>query len=146
MASRALARWGAALVFGLALACGGTTPEITVSDDVTRLRRHIQVPEGLEAVRWAARPRGVVGMGPTDLELLAFFPLDEDEWDAVASTLGPAVAPRTLYASDALMRALGFAGAIDGLGVTCAPFEAGPWRCVDGVRREDGVFVVLVTQ
>lgn len=57
----------------LALACF-KQPEIQVSSDAASLASNVPVPPDWTEVRWAGRPLGSVGLGPTDTVLVAIFP------------------------------------------------------------------------
>ncbi|MCP4804817.1 MAG: hypothetical protein GY913_29970 [Proteobacteria bacterium] len=48
-------------------------PPIEVKTDRAALVRNVAVPEGWEDVRWAGRPLGSPGLGPTDLVVVAVF-------------------------------------------------------------------------
>ena len=49
-------------------------PGIEVRTDRASLEEHVPVPEGWDQVSWAGRPLGSVGLGPTDLVVVAVFP------------------------------------------------------------------------
>jgi hypothetical protein len=52
----------------------------------------MNVPDGVAEVRWAGRAKGRGGApGPTDLEVVAWFSVDDAAWDAFAASLGPKV-------------------------------------------------------
>ncbi|MEQ1569559.1 MAG: hypothetical protein ABMA64_28235 [Myxococcota bacterium] len=70
------------------LGCGAQQPEVVVREGVESLARHVGVPPALHEVRWAGRPLGTVGLGPTDLELVAWFPVAEGDRAAVEAALG----------------------------------------------------------
>lgn len=49
-------------------------PAIEVKTDPAALAKHVPVPPGWDTVRWAGRPLGSPGLGPTDLVVVAVFP------------------------------------------------------------------------
>lgn len=133
------------------LACTGvgSTPaeaDMKVSTDRAGLQRHITVPDGLDTVQWAARARGTPGLGPTDLELVAHFPLSEADWGGLAAQLGPAGGAADLSVPPALLQAIERAAPAAGASLPCAPYENMQWRCVGALRQPDGVLVYLVSR
>ena len=117
-----------------------------ISDEIHGLRKHIQVPEELEQVRWAARPRGSVGLGPTDLELLALFPLDDEGLASLLGSLGPAGPEGPLGVPAELLEAVGLPGSPSptGASLSYSAFENIRWTCV-GARQVDGGVLVYLT-
>ena len=114
----------------IALAClGGSVatseePLPPVRTDLPSLRKHISPPPALSAVTWNAAPMGRVGLGPTDLRLVAFFrdvppevrdavlthpattPLPTDELTASVLPAGPvSTAEATAWVADAFTNA-----------------------------------------
>lgn len=65
---------------------------MTARDDLEVLRKHLTLPPEIERATWLAVPRGKPSMapGPTDLMLLARFPLGAAAWSALEPRLGPA--------------------------------------------------------
>ncbi|HJN77200.1 MAG TPA: hypothetical protein QGF58_24965 [Myxococcota bacterium] len=130
----------------VSLACGGTpeveTPKeetVEVREDRASLERHIAVPEGYDTVRWVARAKGTVGLGPTDLVLLAWFPADEVD----LSVLGDSTGTATVHPDEELARALGITGSVDGATYSTTAFENIRWRGGFAVVADEGLLVEL---
>lgn len=139
------------MVIVLACSAGRITPNqeasVKVSDDGASLARHISVPATLNDVRWAAQTRGESGLGPTDLELVAWFPVVESDWPGVEQALGPPGEPAKLVLPAPLTLALGIGDPVqEGLGLNGAAFENSQWRCVGALRQNGGVLVFLVSR
>ena len=118
-----------------------------ISDDINSLRTHIAVPAGLTRARWAARPQGTVGLGPTDLELVALFPIDESAWDGLSAKLGPAGAPVISQAPADLLSAVGLEGGVpQGATLPCKPYENIRWTCAEALKTDHGVLTWLTSR
>ena len=118
-----------------------------VSEDRVGLTRHIAVPEPLRSVRWAAHAMSAPGRGPSDLELVAVFDVDDDEWPAVEAVVGADTARAELSVPATLAEGTDLpTGPLVGRAIACAPFENHRWRCVGGVRTDDGLVVWMASR
>lgn len=141
------------VVLAASVACGASSPTqpaevlVKVSEDRVGLTKHIAVPEPLRSVRWAAHALGAPGTGPTDLELVAVFDVDDDEWPAVEAIVGADPAATELAVPAALAEGTDLpTGPLAGRAISCAPFENHRWRCVGGVRTDEGLVVWMTSR
>lgn len=149
-----------ALAIGLALACGGSGgtagegAQMEVRTGVPSLAKHIKVPEVFHDARWTARPKGTVGgvPGPTDLELLAWFPVSDAERAAVEAVLGPTIGDAEVSVPAALADALpaGLTSerqadrvVLRGTGSPAGAFENIRWKAAFAVWLPGGIAVYL---
>ena len=142
------ASWPVWIALGLGCAGIGAPQEnaMKVSRDLDGLSKHITVPAGIGSAHWAARARGTPGLGPTDLELVALFPLSDGQWVDLGGTLGPEGAPATLGAPEALTDALDLDGPVTGLALPCSPYTNIRWSCARALRTDAGVVVYLTSR
>jgi hypothetical protein len=141
-----------------ALACGALLPDldeqpeplektVQVHTDLDILGKYITTPHGLSSVRFAAKPRGRSSSvpGPTDLELLAWWPLDEAGWQQLEPLLGPAGEVGTFRASPELTTAVlppdvaAEPGSIEGTLYAATAFENIFWSGHWAVRAPGGL-------
>ncbi|MFH1467037.1 MAG: hypothetical protein ABIO70_21825 [Pseudomonadota bacterium] len=125
-------------------------PAVEVRTDLDALRTHIPVPDGVTAARWAGRPRGAIGLGPTDLELLAYFPLDEEAWGRLAPSLGDPGEQGSFQADPTLLVVIPAAERDDtgvkGRRYPATAFENIRWSATWAVRTEGGLAVHLFSR
>jgi hypothetical protein len=125
-----------------------------VREGVASLGKHIDVPGALHDARWTARPKGRGGgaPGPTDLELLAWFPVPEAERAAVEAALGAPEGEAEVRVPAALAGALPEAVAAErdgdsvvlrGAPVAAAAFENIRWQASAAVWVPGGIAVHL---
>ncbi len=71
---------------------------LTIRHDLDLLRRHITLPDAIRVGAWVAVPRGKPSVvpGPTDLMLLARFPMSDEAWASLRPRLGEAGPARTI--------------------------------------------------
>lgn len=130
----------AAPLLAIAFACAGTgsPPTPTVSHDRVSLARKITVPDLFPTATWAGRVRGAVGLGPTDVEVVAWLPSEDTA--ALDALLGPVGAEVALGVPPELTAAVG-RPSDRGTAVPCAPFETSLFACFGAVRQDGGVLV-----
>ena len=73
----------------LLVCCSAKGKTMDISTDQAQLARHAKLPAEVGMVRWLVAPRGVVGLGPTDLVLGAQFSIDATVWAKLRPQLGP---------------------------------------------------------
>jgi hypothetical protein len=138
------------ILLGGLSACGSPAPAakeptLKVSTSVPDLSRHLKVPAALSAVTWAARPQGAVGLGPTDLELVAWFPRPDSGFVNLDAALpprpGPPFSPPTALLAAARAPQGPFAAARDG-----AAFETNTWTVVGVAESPAGLLVYAVSR
>ena len=131
-------------------ACGGPAPTAKepttkISTSVPDLSRHLHVPAALPSVSWAARPQGTVGLGPTDLALVAWFPRPDGGFADLDATLptkagGPFSPPADLLTA-AQAPPGPFVAARDG-----AALETSTWTVVGVAESPTGLLVYAVSR
>ena len=125
----------------MSLACGAT-PEVETKEETVEVRegrasleQHITVPEGLDEVRWVARPKGSGELGPTDLVLLAAF--------AVEQPPGERTGDGEVQPDGVLAAALGVTTPLSGAHYSTEPFENIRWTGGFAVYAEGVLLVEL---
>jgi hypothetical protein len=111
-----------------------------ISTDIDRLGKHIELPAGLQTVRWLAAPRGSVGLGPTDLVLLARFELTPQQWAALQPKMA-SLPNKTLVVPEPVRSLVGRAE-LQGDLFQPTPFETIRWR--DGQAVWDGTALTVL--
>lgn len=116
--------------------------------DLDALRRHITVPAGIERAEWVIAPRGVASAapGPTDLMLLARFPLDAATYDALRPALGPSRGEQRVAIDPRLGAAVGGAESVAGALHGAGPFETSGWRGGWALWDGEGLVVMVFSQ
>ncbi|MEZ4241192.1 MAG: hypothetical protein R3F59_34540 [Myxococcota bacterium] len=96
------------------------------------LQKHVEVPDTLHDARWTARPVGVTSgvPGPTDLELLAWFPVADADRAAVEASLGAPLGPPAEVRVPAALAGALPDGAIAGREGEVVVLEGTPWPTV----------------
>ena len=134
---------------GLALACGGGGGSpIRVSASPAALAQHLHLPAGLTTVSWAVGPRGRVGLGPTDLELVAWFPRPAGGFVGLDETFPLRAPAGQLQTPAALMEAIGGPKGPQARGALRdgAAFAAPGWAVVGLVEAPNGLLLYAVSQ
>lgn len=127
---------------------------MVVREGVASLEKHISVPDALRDAKWTARPKGGGNAvpGPTDLELLAWFPIPDAERDAVLAGLGEPLGEAVVTFPAALSGALpdalraerqGDQVALTGVRLPAAPFENIRWSASFAIAVPGGIAVYL---
>lgn len=122
---------------------------MSVRRDLAPLKRHITIPAEITEGRWLAVPRGVPSAipGPTDLMLLARFPLKPAAWASLGRQLGEA-RPAQRIEIDARLRDVlpGAPQAIEGEIYGTAPFENAQWKGGWAIWDGEALVVQLFSQ
>lgn len=115
---------------------------VKVTTELAPLKAQIPVPEGVQLVRWGARPKGAPGLGPTDLELMAWFAVTDP--DTLHAALGEALGPYEVAGPVALLSAV-VPGSerVAGTRYPASAFENIRWTGGAVVEHPDGLLVHL---
>lgn len=127
---------------------------MVIREGVPTLEKHISVPDVLRDARWAARPKGQAGSipGPTDLELLAWFPVPDADRAAVEAAIGAPEAETTVSVPSELAVVLpeavrgspqGGTVTLRGAASPAVPFENIRWTAAFAVWLPGGIAVYL---